>query len=162
MSWLNKDGLYLKYGTEKATTNKGGEFHNDGPLHCLEVKIDLTTLTSSATIVSDAIFFPKNARIEEIHVIADTAATSGGSATLDIGLQQTDRSTEIDYNGFVAALAKTAIDASGEKNKITVGSTGAGALIGTTNSTVGYLTANYNTASFTAGVVFVRIFYYNR
>ena len=160
MAWKNNDGLYLKYGTEKATANKGGEFRLDGPLHMVEVKIDLTALTSSAAIVSDQIFFPKNARIEEIEVVTHTAATSGGSATLDVGLQQTDRSTEIDYNGFVAALAKTAVDAAGEKNVIRVGSTGAGALIGTTNSTVGYITANYGTAAFTAGVVYVRVKYY--
>ena len=159
MSWKNNDGLFLKFGTENAVSNTGGEYRTNGALHEIEVKIDLTTLGTSASIQSDQIFFPKNARIEEVEVVTHTAATGTG-AVLNIGLQQTDRSTEIDYDGFVAAAALTTLDAAGEKTVLRVGSTGAGALIGATNSTVGYITADYDTAAFTAGVIYVRIRYY--
>lgn len=159
-TWLNDDGLYLKFGTTKTTAEVGGEYRTNGELREIEVTIDLTDLTSSAAIVSDTTFFPNGARIEEVEIVTQTAATSAGSATLDIGLIQTDRSTAIDADGLVAALAKTAVDAAGEKNVIRVGSTGAGALIGTTTANVGYITANYGTAAFTAGVIRVRIRYY--
>lgn len=156
MGTLNADSLYLKYGTERATANKVGEYRTNASLREVEATIDLTTLTASPVIISDVTFFPL-ARFEEVVIVATTAATSSGSATLDIGFQRTDRSTELDYNGLVAALAKTAYDAAGEKNTINVGSTGAGALLGTTTTNVGYLTANYNTAAFTAGIIKVRI-----
>src|SRR5690348_2260698 len=130
-NWLNNDKLYVLYGTNQATPSIAGEYRHNGPEHVVEAVIDLTTLTSSATIQDYAFRFPKTAWISRVDVIADTAATSGGSATLDIGIQRSDQSTEEDYNGLVAALAKTAIDAAGETNKITAGATGAGALIGT-------------------------------
>ncbi len=158
-TWMNKDGLYVKFGTAQADLNNGGEYCFDGPNHLTEVKIDLTTLASTATIVSDTVFFPKSARLEKIEIVTSTAATSAGAATLDIGLVQNDRSTEIDANGFVAALAKTSVDASGETTTITAGGTGAGALVGVTNTTSGYITANYGTAAFTAGVIYVRLFW---
>lgn len=159
MSWLNEDGLFLKYGTEKAAHDPAGEYRLDGPLHMIELKVDLTTLGTAASVLSDVIFFPKNARIEEVEIVVDTAATGTG-AVLNVGLQQTDRSTEIDYDGFVAALALTALDTAGEKTVLRVGSTGAGALIGATNATVGYITADYDTAAYTAGVIYIRIKYY--
>jgi hypothetical protein len=163
MSYLDNDGLLRKYGTESAEPVAGGEYCTYGPLHEIEIKIDLTDLGSSSAIVDgvDNIFFPKNARIEEVEIVVHTAATSAGSATLDIGLvKASDRSTAIDADGLVAAMAKTALDAAGEKTVLRVGGTGAGALIGTTNSNIGHFVANYGTAAFTAGVIYVRVKYY--
>lgn len=157
MAWMNADGLYKKYGTDKTTPTKAGEYRTVGALREIEVKIDLTTLATGSTILSDVEFFPKNVRVEEIDIINLTAATSGGSAVLNLGLIRTDRTTAYDADGFVAALALTAFDAAGEKLTIRVGSTGAGALLGTTLANVGLLVADYDTASFTAGVIIVRI-----
>lgn len=161
-SWFNSDNLYIKFGPDSATATTAGEYKNYGPLSVIEVKLDLTTLTATAggTIVADTTFFPKNARIEEIVVEVETAAT-GATATLDIGLKDTDRSTQIDYDGFVAAMTVATITPAGKKVTLTAGSSFAGALIGTTNATVGYIVANYNTAAFTAGVIKLRIYYYN-
>lgn len=159
-SWFNSDGLQLKFGPDKATVGRGGEPRDNGSLRVVEVKIDLTTLGTAAAIIDDNIFFPKNVRIEEVEIVAETAATSSGSAVLNVGLQRLDRSTQLDYDGLIAALAVTAYDAAGEKNVIRVGSTGAGALIGTTTTQPCYITADYDTAAFTAGVVIVRIRYY--
>lgn len=160
MSWMNNDGLFIEYGTEKAVANTGGEYRFDGPRHCIEVDIDLTklTVTNGGTILSDTTFFPKNARIEEVDVLVLTAAT-GSTAVLNVGLVKTDRTTEIDFNGFVAALPQTSLSAAGDMVKLNVGSTDAGALIGTVTTNSGYLTADYDTAAFTAGKVRVRIFY---
>jgi hypothetical protein len=158
-SWLNADGLYLKFGTDKATASKGGEYVTTGALREIEIKLDLTTLTDTAAIVSDNIFFPKM-RIEEVEIVTHTLATSGGAATLDIGLIRTDRTTEIDYEAFANGVAITTHDAAGEKTVLRIGSTGVGQLVGTTTTNPGYLTANYNTAAYTAGVIYVRIRYY--
>lgn len=159
-TWKNNDSLYLKYGTALQTAQTAGEFRTNAEMRELWINLDLTTLTSSAAIIADTTFFPTTMRIAEIVVMTHTAATSSGSATLDIGLQKTDRSTEIDYNGLVAAMPKTSIDLAGETNTLHAGDTYAGALMGTATTDVGYLTANYNTAAFTAGVVRVRVRYY--
>lgn len=164
-TWKNSDNLFVKLGTSEAAsldTTKGaaGELKDGiGGVRVTEVVIDLTDLnTSTPIIINDAAIFPKNARIEEVELVTTTAATSGGSATLDVGLiQNSDRTTEIDYNGFIAAAALATFNSAGERLNLTVGSTGAGALIGTTNATVGLLVAQAGTAVFTAGVVRVRV-----
>lgn len=160
MAWNDNDGLYRKYGVEKTTPEAAGEYKTFGPLREIEVRIDLTGLnTSTQTILSDTVFFPKM-RIEEVVIEVQTAATSGGSATLDVGLiSSADRSTEIDYDGFIAAEVLTAINTAGKRITYINGTSKAGALIGTTTSTVGHLVAKAGTAVFTAGVVYVRIKY---
>jgi hypothetical protein len=102
---------------------------------------------------------PGGSRIESVEVIAEVAAV-GATATLDVGLVRLDRTTEIDFNGLVAALAVTSIDAAGERSALYPGVTGAGALVGTTTAFPGYITANRNTANFTAGKVIVRVNWY--
>jgi hypothetical protein len=160
-SWLNADGLYLKYGVDKATATTAGEYRKDGALREMEFKITLTGLATGSTILADTTQLPKNMRIEEVEIVAETAATSGGSAALNIGLIREDRTTTYDADGLVAALALTAIDADGEKTVLRVGSTGAGTLIGETLANTGLLVADYDTAAYDTGVIVVRIRYYN-
>jgi hypothetical protein len=159
MAWLNADSLYLKRGVEKTVANKAGEYRFDGPLHCEEVVINLTAVGTNSTILSDVTAIPAGVRIEEVEVVVTTAAT-GATAVLNVGLIRTDRTTVYDADGFIAALALTAIDAAGEKTVLRVGSTGAGAFIGTTLANTGLLVADWDTAAFTAGQIVVRIYYY--
>jgi hypothetical protein len=160
MGWYNNDGLYIKYGTEEAQMGVAGEYNMAGPQQMIELTISaMTALGTTAAIQEENVVVPKNARIEKVEVITTTACTSGGSATLNIGLIRTDRSTELDYDGFVAALALASFNAAGETVALTNGSTSAGALIGTTLSNNGYLTADYDTAAFTAGAIKVRIYF---
>lgn len=161
-TWLNNDKLYIKYGSTAATAAQAGEYRFDGAQHMAEVTVDLTTLTSTAAIISDSYRFLKSARIEKVEVVTDTAATSAGSATLDVGLIQADRSTAVDNTAFVAALAKTAVANAGQTTVLTQGSTSAGTAIGTTTGATAassYVTARYGTAAFTAGKVRIRIYY---
>ena len=96
------------------------------------------------------------------------AVTSGGAPTLDLGLIRTDRSTEIDFDGFVAAATLAQLDGGigvrrlylkEATDSIPVPAVG-GALLGTTTTNTGYLTLRVNTANFTAGVLKVRIGYW--
>lgn len=161
-TWLNKDGLYLKYGPTSIGPNTAGEYCYDGPRHVIEAIIDLTkvTATDGSYFVSDQVFFPKNARIESVEVLTDTAATGTG-AVLNVGLCKTDRTTEIDFNGLIAALPQTSLTPAGKWTQLHEGDTDAGALIGTTTTNTGYIVADYDTAAFTAGKIVVRIFYRN-
>lgn len=160
MAWLNSDGLYLKYGTERATPSIGGENIVDGQMREITVEIDLTTLTATETILADNIFFPAGARVAEVKVVTHTAAATG--TAIDLGLiAVSNRSTEVDYDGFLAAFPTASMNAAGETTTLVVGSTYAGALIGATNATVGHISASRTDATaFTAGVIYVTIRYY--
>ena len=168
MSWMNKDGLYVKYGTEEADVAKGGSFNVDGGTHYVEAVVsDFTKLGTTAEIVGAedggdprGIMVPKGAFIEKVEILMTTAATSAGAATLDVGLiKASDRTTELDDDGFAAAVALTAIDADGDIVELIQGATGHGALIGTTLAENGLLCVAYNTAAFTAGACKIRVYY---
>ncbi len=159
-TWLNNDGLYIKSGTDEGTVGKAGTPTSYGNISVSEFEITLTDLTSSAAILNDHVTIPSGVILHKIEVIAEVAATSGGSATLDVGLVRLDRTTAIDDDGIVAALALTSIDAEGDVVELVQGSTGHGALVGTTMANAGLVTAHYNAAAYTAGKVIIRIHYY--
>lgn len=162
MGWLNSDGLYVKFGADEATPGKAGETNIAGDRREIVAEISAMTaltVTPGATILDDNVWLPKNARIEEVEVEVVTACT-GATATLDIGLIRSDRSTQLDYNGLVAAAAVATLDTAGKRLNLIAGSTAAGALIGTTLSNNGLFVANYNTAAFTAGAIRVRVKYF--
>ena len=160
--WMNSDGLYVKFGTDEAVTTTAGTYPTMvSGQHVTELRIPaLTALGTAAAIQADTTIIPSGVTIARVEVVAETAATSSGSAALNIGLSRLDRSTELDYDGLVAALALTAIDAAGETTALTKGSTGAGALIGTKLANAGLLTADYDTAAYTAGELVVRVYWY--
>jgi hypothetical protein len=159
MAYLNSDGLYVKVGTEKATPTLAGEYCFFGPLHCIEVKINLATLVTGSAIINDVTQFPVGAFIEEIEVVAEVLGV-GATATLNLGLIRTDRTTAYNAAGFLTALPLTSFDAAGEKTVVRVGSTGAGAFLGTSLANTGLLVADWDTAAMTAGTVKIRIYYY--
>ena len=155
-TWLN-DGLLRKFGPDRTIPQAGGEYRTVAELREIEVKIDLTKLTETETVLSDTIFFPKGMKIEQIDIFVDTAAATG--TAIDVGLVKTDRTTEIDYDGFLAAFV-TATMTAGAKITLAQGGTQAGALVGGTTSSVGYITASRTSATaFTAGSIRVRIRY---
>ena len=158
-TWLNADGLYIKYGTDEAAYDNAGEYKTDGPLRLIELELsDMTQVGSSAAIFSDNALLQEGYRIEKVEIVTTTLVTSGGAATLNIGLMRTDRSTELDYDGLVVALPLASFNAAGETVTLTNGVTYAGALIGTTLAYNGHLTVDYDVAAFTAGAIKVRIY----
>lgn len=161
MSWLN-DGLLKKFGVEKTVVNKAGEYVTTGAIREIEVNIDLTALTTTDAIMSDTTWIPANVRIQDVQVITKTVATTGTSAALNVGLIRNDRTTMVDADGFVEALAVTAMDAAGETTTLSapVSGTSVGNLIGTTIANTGYITAATSTGTFTAGEAIVKIRYY--
>src|SRR5262245_22642559 len=129
--WDNTDGLRVKFGVDEAALAQSGETPTAGIKREIEVRIDLTKLSTTTQFVPDGqVPLAKNARIEEVEVEVEQAATSGGSATVDIGLVRTDRVTELDFDGLVAAAAVATINAAGKRLNLIQGSTSFGALIG--------------------------------
>lgn len=159
-TWTNNDGLTIYYGASESVPATGGEYESDGLWREVEVKLDLTRLTDTPGTVVSRVQIPFGYQLGRVEVIADTAATSGGSATLDVGFKKMAAGTENDYNGAVAALPLANINVDGELNRLDAGVTYAGALVGKVVEAdeVSLVTANYNTAAFTAGKVRVRFF----
>lgn len=163
MSWNNNDNLFLKFGTEKTTATKAGEYSNVGQLREIECKITLSALTQAEVILADITSLPAGFIVQEVEVITQVAAATG--TAIDVGLiRASDRSTQIDYDGLLAAFPTSQMNAVGERTILTNSSTvpatqtGTGALIGTTLANVGYISASMTDAtSFTAGVIIVKI-----
>lgn len=159
MAWTNSDGLYVKFGTEEGTVGIAGEYNVLGQEHVVHFELTLSGLGTAAAIQDQHVTLPSGAFITEIKTVATTAATSSGSGTLNLGLQRLDRSTELDYDGLLAAAALTNFDAAGETVQFRKGTTGAGALMGTALAYPGYVTADYDTGAFQTGVLQVEIKY---
>lgn len=177
-SWTNSDGLYLQFGTAKATAETGGDFLAYGSNRIAEVVVNVGTLSSSvataSTPVSNTLFFPQgqNLFIEKVEVVTEVAL-SATSGAISVGLVQDDRTT-VPTNGataFVAAATTTNFTTAGEIVTFTGGSASAGALIGTyntswnsntsgTNSVGGYVTAFMSGTSSATGQLRVRIYYH--
>lgn len=159
---INDDGLRVKFGTDQGTTGKAGEYSVDGPRLTKRWTIDdMSALGSSAAILTGhhETVIPANARITKVILTVEDACT-GTSSTLNVGLKrQSDFSTEVDHDGLIAAGALATMDAAGDIVEYTQGSTGHGALIGTTLAYNSVLVAYYGTA-FTAGKVYVDVEYY--
>jgi hypothetical protein len=158
-AWLDNSGLYQKYGVDQTTSSNTGEYRTNGKEREIEVYLNLVTLTEAETPVSDNVFFPAGVKITEVEILTETAAATG--VAIDVGLVRTDRTTEIDFNGILAAFV-TATMTVGNKTTLVKGGTQAGAMVGsgvaTTN--VGMITASRTTATaFTTGLVKITIRY---
>lgn len=180
MTWMNSDGLFIKFAREEASKNRGGEV-SSATEHLVEFLVDWKDLLSATPAVlgsvatvadpvlgSFGVVVPKGARIKALEVLVKTAFTSSGtigSSTMLIGLKKaSDRSTEIDHDGFTtASFVGGVFDGAGERTYIVPGVTGAGVLYGTTTADPGVIcVSNSAHAShpYTAGLAVCRLFYY--
>lgn len=165
--YTNADGLTWHFGAAEDTGTRSGAFStmDSGGRHVVEVIIDLDALPTAASgdeqIQDDTIVIPAGAFIEEVQVLVVEEPTTSGSPNLDLGLVRTDRSTELDFNGFLAAADawETGTDL-GTKTTYVKGTTEVGALVGTVLANSGLITASADTADWTDGTVKVKIFYH--
>ena len=149
MSYTNADGLrVLTFKDQGAVQDQGATVYS--PLNYIVIDVNLADLTDTVTAsdidVNDPVL-PAGAAIQRVTVLMKEAATSGGSATLDIGTYVADGSA-IDADGIDADIALTAIDAD---NDVVVCD---GALVGgifSTGASPSYIVPTYETAAFTAG-----------
>lgn len=165
-NWYNKDGLFIQYGTDKTTAEVGGDYMTYGPNRMCEVLIDLTTLTSTATIQSNTTFFgaPPTGQmfIEKVEATAETGAASGTS--FSVGLIQADRSTiPSNYStALINAEVTATLATAGMAQTYFQNTTHAGGLIGTqpANATGPYYITALSSGTFTTGKIRVRVFYH--
>lgn len=155
MSYVNADGLFILTNTAEGTPREQG-ITTEGAKKYFVLDIeDMTAVPASpaAPQQNDA-YIPAGSFITGAFIIVDTACTSGGSATLNIGLQ-TRAGVAIDADGIDAAVAVADLAA----NKAVVCN---GALVGgtaTVGAENGYISFDYDTAAFTAGALKIVIEY---
>jgi hypothetical protein len=117
-NWVNKDGLVLQYGTDKAIPEVGGEYLQYGANRMAEVLIDLSKLvTANATVLSLTEIFPATSiggvstiYIEKVELLAEVAMSTSSSPTLSIGVVNmplTTGSSTVSYNGSVLSALAT-------------------------------------------------------
>lgn len=163
-NFFDGDGLLRKYGTTKAIPNKGGEYKTYGDVRELEFKLDISTLTTTATTISDQVFWPKGVFLEEVTLECQTAFATSTSFSVGL-LQSNDRTTSVSDTAFVNALtsASGSLDTAGKRVTLVTGSTSAGSLMGTVPIAAnaafsGYVTAKIAGSAGT-GIILVRIKY---
>lgn len=164
--WINPDGLMVKFGTDRARKERGGEYSRlaDGQ-HMVSLMIDLATLPTAASgneqIQGDYYTIPNGAFITKVRVTVIEEPTTAGAPNLDLGLVDQDRTTEIDFNGLLADADafETGTDL-GTIVEYVKGTTEAGVLIGTQITNTGLITASPSTADWTDGTLKVDIEYY--
>jgi hypothetical protein len=152
-------GLRQKFGVEQTVSGVGGEYRTNGKEREIELVLNLVTLTQAENIIDENVFFPVGVKITEVEVLVETAAATG--VAIDVGLVRTDATTEIDYDGILAAFPLATMTV-GNKVVLRKGGTNAGAMVGsgvaTTN--VGYFTASATTGTFfTTGLVKITVRY---
>lgn len=160
MAWYNSDGLVVRFGTDEVTTAVAGEYETDGPQRLFEITVaNMAVVPVNGAIYTYGGRLPAGARIEKVELITTTAVTSSGSGVFNVGLIRSDTTTELDYDGLIAALPVASFNAAGETTVLTAGSTYAGALIGTSLAYNGYISIDYTTADFTAGACKIRVYW---
>jgi len=161
--WINSDGLSVQWPKDAGKVTIGGEVQSDNK-HVTRLRLNLLDLSTAATaasgnevIISETGVIPAGAYIEKVTVLV-TTETAGTNANLDLGFVKTDRSTELDFNGLLAAAdAFNSGTDIGLLTEYVVGTTEAGALIGTILAFDGIITASADTADWTAGVLRIDI-----
>ena len=156
MSWVNNDGLERKFGVEQAKRARIGEYRNDGPSHLVEIHFDFTDLpavASNSVIISDDYTLPSGAFIESVEIWCPVDVTSGG--TLNVGMIDTDRTSNADVDAFVVAATAAELTTGGENIAGWVG-----ALVNDVLPRDVLLTWEQDTAAATTGEGVIRIKYY--
>lgn len=160
-TWLNPDGLELKYGLDKVEAGLVGEFHYDGPVRCIEIDFDYTDLpvvADNSVLIGDNYTLPIGALVERVEIQNYTDFDSAGDAmTLNVGWINTDRTNGVDVDAFVVAATQTELNAGGTN---VTGWVGAEVGATATPLTVAkLLTWEVDVAAATAGKGVIRIYY---
>ena len=149
MSYTNSDGVYVLTGVDQGAVRTNG--NNDNAMRrTMVIDLDFTQIGSSVSASSIdpmAATIPAYSVITQAILVMTTGATSGGSATLDIGTY-TAAGSAVAATGITAATALTAIDAVGEVVRASGSLVSGTATVGTAPV---YVLPKYNTAAYTAG-----------
>lgn len=168
-TWSNSDGLVVGFGTHSAD-NSCPAVTGTGTSRQLQMVIDLTEVPDTASATNgiaypQAPIIPRGSVITRATITTLEAATSGGAATLDLGLWTRGKATDVvdDADGIVSGVTIAEMTTVGEihlcDGALLPLATSASTLVGATGLGDCVVTAEYATAAFTAGKIIVRVEY---
>jgi hypothetical protein len=152
-TWTNSDGLVVGFGTHNEDNNVAAV--RGGTEKCIEVEIDLADLSDTFSATDrkpQEVIIPRGSVIKSAYIQTLVAATSGGSATLDIGTWGTSDAAD-DPDGLVEDVTIAEMTSIGEVHVCDgalISASGQTAVGATSTSDV-VLAPSYETAAFTAG-----------
>lgn len=149
-TWVNNDGLPIRFGVDQADTGEGGQYRWNGPFAEYEYDVIWNDLEAFGTVdfLGRSVRIPNGMLLTEATFEVSQGFTSGGAATLTFGFHNADGSA-YDADGIDAAIALTAIDTVGET--VTCDGALVNALLKNPNKKYSYVTATVGTANYTAG-----------
>ena len=157
-TWNNADGLAVKFGASEGEPSLVGVGRAKEQYVSVVFDTSLTNSLSGGRIdPENPVVIPARSYITRAIFVVETAFTSAGAATLDLGLGLEDGTyTGGDEDGIDAAIALTAIDANGDA-VVCDGALVNGVL--TSGAVTLYPTYDIDTAVYTAGKGTLHIFY---
>lgn len=178
MTWINSDGLFVKFAKEESATSRGGEFAaTDLGRHVIDFTIDWKDAQSTSNLALGSVAtvacpqtgsrvrIPTGFIPEVLEILPTTAFTSSGtigSSTMVIGYLKASDETALDVDiltttSFVGGV----FDAVSEgPTLVKVGTTGAGAGYGvanTENAVICVANSAHASHPYTAGVMKCRL-----
>lgn len=100
-TWINEDGLVVKFGTTEADPVRVTEYSSDGPNRLVEIVVDADYLPASDTVVLDGYVFPEGAELVSYQVQPDSEAFADGT---DVDVALVDASDQSSNSVAVATL----------------------------------------------------------
>lgn len=167
--WNNSDGLKVGFGTRTDDDQSPGIHAGNFAERVVTAQIDLADLPDTFAAANRSGFeavIPRGSIITAAYVNVVSVATSGGAATLDIGLWGTNDSVD-DADGIVADITVAEMDTAGEVHicdgalVAAPGNTAAAgvATVGATANSDVIVAASYETAAFTGGTIILTVKY---
>ena len=178
MTWINSDGLYVKFAGEEAASARGGEFATTSlGRHVIEFTIDWKDVQSTSNLALGSVATVANVQTgsrvriptgfipEAVELLPTTAFTSSGTigtSTMVIGYLKASDETALDVDILTTtSLAASVLDAVSEgPTVVKVGTTGAGVGYGvanTENAVICVANSQHASHPYTAGVLKCRL-----
>lgn len=155
-TWVNADGLPLRFGVDQAKAGEGGQFRWNGPMVEYEFDLIWNKLEPFGTVdyLGRSVRIPDGMLLTEATIEVTQAFTSGGAATLTLGFHNAD-GTAYDADGIDVAVPLTSLDTVGE----TTVCDGAliNAILANPSKKYSYTTATVGVANYTAGKAKLRM-----
>jgi hypothetical protein len=161
-SWINADGLFVKFGTDEQVVSRTGEYEDTyGPEQVIEIGFgfaDFGTVIGNNVVINATSPIRKGSRIQECVLISETAVTGGTS--ISVGLIQDDFQTVIAAGGLINAEVVANLTPAGHQITYSQGTTNGGTLLGTTLTLDGFIILTANTSLPTGGQWVLVVRYY--
>lgn len=157
MAWTNSDGLYVRFGTERAEKAKVAEYTTDGPKRFTELHVvsgDYPLIADGAVIQSQEVKLPAGAWVEAVEIVATTDVVSA-TGTVNVGIvDAVDGTSNPDVDYFVVAATAAELNTGGTNVAGWVG-TGVDAALARTS----FITLEVDTDEVDSGEFVVRIYW---